>query len=278
MPTHIEKSMGKLRDFYQILFEDRSLLVSAFEALDIKQFKKRLIAQTGRAQFPTIEFSDVVGTDELEIINYTYLGGNSLPTDMALIKELARSIPGCVFLEIGSWRGETMSNVATVAEECYSLTLGVEDMQRLGMSGEFRDSHGLFTKGIKNLKVFYHDSLTFDFGRLPRRPNLVFVDGDHSYEAVKKDTENAFKVLNSEDDVIVWHDYGYNTEEVRVDVMAAIYDGTPDHLKKHLYHVSNTMCAIYTRKNYPQRFAQFPEMPNKTFELNIRIKPLSNPE
>lgn len=37
--------------------------------------------------------------------------------------------------------------------------------------------------------------------------DLVFIDGCHHYEYVKKDTQNAIKYLKS-GGMIIWHDYG----------------------------------------------------------------------
>src|SRR5690606_41176729 len=57
------------------------------------------------------------------------------------------------------------------------------------------------------------------------------------------DTENVFKHLIHENSIIVWHDYAYNPEKVRFEVMQGILDGIPKKFHSNIYHVANTMCA-----------------------------------
>src|ERR1700719_3581279 len=60
---------------------------------------------------PQIDLLELLpGLDET-ISPYSYLEGQALPTDIALLKGLARKRPGCRYLEIGSWRGESLANM-----------------------------------------------------------------------------------------------------------------------------------------------------------------------
>jgi hypothetical protein len=52
----------------------------------------------------------------------------------------------------------------------------------------------------------FGDSATFDFSDFHNAMDLVFVDAGHSYEYVKSDTLNAFKMLKP-GGTIIWHDY-----------------------------------------------------------------------
>lgn len=263
----------RAKELVRITLTDRSLFEPTFQKKRESEYRVRLLNGFKSDRLPSIDLLQFIPTGSSEIVNYTYLSGNSLPTDMALIKEVARSFEDCVFLEIGSWRGETLSNIAQVARRCFSLTLGPDDMKRLGFHTNTINSHGLFTKGMSNVEEFFHNSMTFDFSKLPERPNLIFVDGDHSYEAVKQDTQNAFRILK-EDGIIIWHDYGSDTEHVRHEVMAAIVDGTPAELRQHLYHVSNTLCAIFTKKAYPATTIKPPVIPDKKFTVHLQIAKL----
>jgi len=263
----------RIAELIRIALTNRSLFEPTFQRKRELEFRAQLLKSYKSDRFPSISLSEFMPSDICEIINYTYLSGNSLPTDMALIKEVARGMEDCVFLEIGSWRGETMSNIARVARRCFSLTLGPEDMKKLGYQENTIRSHGFFTRGLNNVEEFFHDSMTFDYQSLPERPNLIFVDGDHSYEAVKRDTKNAFEILQP-DGVIIWHDYGSDTEHVRHEVMAAIVDGTPLEKRKHLYHVSNTLCAIYTTEKHNAAIVNPPVIPDKTFTIGIKLEKL----
>jgi hypothetical protein len=54
--------------------------------------------------------------------------------------------------------------------------------------------------------------------------------------------------------------------------LAGILDGAPEHLKDNLYHVSNTMCAIYINKKLKTTAPDFPLKPTKVFKLSLKVK------
>ena len=73
---------------------------------------------------------------------------------------------------------------------------------------------------------------------------------------------------------IVWHDYSPLYEIIDYEVFAGILDGTPIEFRKHLYQVSNTYCAIFTKKNYPTKQLDYPTVPDKQFIVNIKAEAL----
>lgn len=114
--------------------------------------------------------------------------------------------------------------------------------------------------------------MTYDFKSLHKKFDLIFIDGDHRYEYVKNDTQKVFEHLMHEQTIVVWHDYAYNPEKFRPEVLAGILDGIPVEFRKNLYHVSNTMCAIFIKKQFPTSILQSPVTPNKTFSLKIESR------
>jgi hypothetical protein len=60
---------------------------------------------------------------------------------------------------------------------------------------------------VQRIQQVYGDSATFDFQTFEGRCDLVFVDGSHAYDYVRKDTETALR-LCARPGVILWHDYG----------------------------------------------------------------------
>jgi hypothetical protein len=110
---------------------------------------------------------------------------------------------------------------------------------------------------------------------LDKKFDLIFVDGDHSYQGVLNDTKKVFSLLKDENSVIVWHDYGYNPEKPRHSVLLAILEGIPSQEHQHLYHVSNTMCAIYSKRNLKAENLIFPMKPDKIFDINLKCKPVN---
>lgn len=217
---------------------------------------------------PTIDLLDLVpGIDET-IAPYCYMNGSSRTVDLALIKAVARRFPDCRYLEIGALRGESLANVAEVARECVAVSLSDEEIIERGWGEEFRKNNGLFLGNVPNLTRIGHDSLTFDFSTIGTF-DLVFVDGDHSYEGVLSDTRSAFSVRRNDDSIIIWHDYGFEYETTRWSVMAGILDGAPADARGHIYHVSNTLCAIYVNGAYRTSFAEHPVIPNKVFSVRV---------
>lgn len=204
---------------------------------------------------------------------YAYLSGATMPIDIALLRALAKRYHVQDYFEIGTWRGESVANLADVAPNCVTFNLPKEAIMELTHNELYADLHSFFSKELDRVEQLYGDSQTFDFTPYQGRFDMVFVDGDHHYESVKKDTETAFKLLKNERSIIVWHDYGLDPETIRWDVLAAILDGTPADKRDHLYHISNTLCAVYL----PETFDTHPlvpyETPNHYFEINIKAHP-----
>jgi predicted O-methyltransferase YrrM len=225
---------------------------------------------------PTIDLLDVTPDLDETIDPYCFMNGSSRTVDMALLKALARQFPRCRYLEIGTLRGESIVNVAAIAEECVSVSLSDQEMTQRGWTGNYLKNNGLFLGAVSNLKRVGHDSSTFDFSSLGKF-DMVFVDGDHSYEGVMQDTRSAFSVLRDERSIIVWHDYGLEFEAPRWSVMAGILDAAPERERRRIYHVSNTLCAIYTRREFPTAIIEHPAVPNKVFSVRVSAKKLSSP-
>lgn len=236
-------------------------------------YKKQILEKKFPIQLPTIDLLDLFnGSFESELDNYTYLENTSTALDLALLKELARGIKDCQYFEIGSLRGESLFNVSKVSKHCTSLTLSHEQMKQFNFKPTLLKSANMFNRFIDNLTLIEDNSLTYDFSKLGKF-DLIFIDGDHTYAGVKSDTANVFKHLIHENSIIVWHDYTYSPETVRHEVLAGILDGIPASDHKFLYHVSNTMCAMYSRNpNLKASMLNFPTVPNKTFKIKIKAE------
>lgn len=241
---------------------------------DEEDFRKRLIKSYGYERFRTIDIRNFLNVEETVVNHYTFLDGTSMLTDHALLKSIAEKIQECEYLEIGTWRGESILNVADTNANCTSINLSKDDILKSGIDKKYAELNGcLITEKYTNIKRIYADSMKFDFSTLNKKFDLIFVDGDHSYNAVKSDTANVFKLLRDENSVIVWHDYGYNPEKPRYSTIAGILDGLPEDALKHLYHVSNTMCAVYTKKSFESVLIDPPTFPEKIFNIRFSIKP-----
>ncbi len=202
--------------------------------------------------FPTIFPDDLSGNsfgEKLEL--FSFLEGGSLPTDLALLKLLARKFERCKYFEIGTWRGESVVNVSDVADICYTLNLSDEEMKIRGLPKEYIDQHGFFSNSKENIIHLKGDSMKFDFQSPGLKFDLIFIDGDHHYDAVRNDTEEVFKHLVHENSIVVWHDYKNISGDIRFEVLAGILDGLPGELHTYIYYIAHTRSVVFIRQKIP---------------------------
>lgn len=216
---------------------------------------------------PEVSFFSLVEAP-IVVAPFAFLDGGSLPTDLALLRALGSRNCNSYF-EIGTWRGESVRNVADIVPECTSLHLGAEGMRKRGWSEEYILQHEYFSSGHQNIKHVYGDSREFDFSAFEQKQDLVFVDGDHHFDSVVSDTRAAFRLLKDEHSMIVWHDYGTSPEHVRWSVLHGILKGTPPEKRSNLYAVSNTLCAVYLPEKLHTRQRSYPAIPENYFSIEI---------
>ncbi|MBK9673337.1 MAG: class I SAM-dependent methyltransferase [Bacteroidetes bacterium] len=233
---------------------------------------KNKVIQTYRLPqgLKTIDLLELFPDFEEKISSYSFLEGTSLISDIALLKKLALRYDNCQYIEFGSWRGESIANISQVTNNTTSLSFSNAEMRAIGLPAEVINTSRVFLKNAKNINFIEHNTQTYDFTKLEKQFDLIFVDADHEYEGVKIDTQNAFKLLKNENSIIVWHDYGKSTENINWPVFAGIMDGAPsDEHRKKIYRISNTLCAIYINgsfnASYPTKY-----FPNKTFEVTVK--------
>lgn len=223
---------------------------------------------------PVVTMDQLVDRDTVSLEPLTFLDGGSLPTDLMLLAGLAEGIRDCRYFEIGTWRGESASVVASRASQCHTLCLSDAEMRARGMHERTIRSHRLFSGAIPNVVQHRGDSRTFDFRSLGQQFDLVFIDGDHHYDTVLSDTRNVFSHLVHEHTMVVWHDYGVQPDRVRFEVMAAILDGAGPQRAAGIYHVAHTKCALYTGRSLTALPPRFPAIPGEYYALELTRKKL----
>ncbi|MFM6965090.1 MAG: class I SAM-dependent methyltransferase [Sphingomonadales bacterium] len=207
---------------------------------------------------------------EVKIAPYAFLSGSSLPTDFALLQLLCRKFKVATYFEIGTWRGESAANVAPFVKQVYTLNLPDETLKEMGQSNAYIQSHRFFSKHLSNVTHLFGDSATFDWQPFARQMDLIFIDGDHSTEAVERDTRNTLQLQKNQDSIIVWHDAKSDTEYPRYEVLLGIYNGLPKSMHQHVYLVKNSLCAVYLPQHPKGEPIEINALPTKSFELTIK--------
>jgi hypothetical protein len=137
---------------------------------DDKYWRNKVADEFGfPAGLPVLQADELFGDFNETVEPFAFLDGGSLPTDLALLKKLARRFPGCSYFEIGTWRGESVANVASVAGPCFTLNLSASEMKQMGLNKEYIDLHGFFSKALNNVTHLEGNSLTYDFQGLNRK-------------------------------------------------------------------------------------------------------------
>ncbi|WP_169463245.1 class I SAM-dependent methyltransferase [Kaistella palustris] len=221
---------------------------------------------------PQIEIKDLNGGNAVEEVESFLLDGSSLITDLQLLATLANRESVQTYFEIGTWRGESVHNVAKFTKDCTTLNLSAKEMEKLGWEKKYAQQHGILSEGNPRIIHLTGNTRNFDFKGLQKKYDLIFIDGDHSYDMVVSDTKNVFAHLLHENSIVVWHDYAYSAQKIRFEVFKGILDGIGAENHRYLYHPKNTMCAVFTKDKLAATVFDALEIPSKIFEINIKQK------
>ena len=248
-------------------------LLTHVVAGDVGAWRTRVLAHAGRASdkgLPLVPLAHFLGHDDTTVRPFAFREGGSLPTDLLLLRALARRVPHSRYFEIGTWRGESAANVAAVAAEVFTLNLSAAEIRALGLPEAYIGLHGFFSRPLPNVTHLYGNSATYDFGTLSRPFDVIFIDGDHRYEAVRTDTRRVFEHLVGPDTVVVWHDASRQPGEPRWEVLAGLHDGLPVTASGHLVQVENTLCALYSPTPLPTKAIEPFAGPETWFEVTVK--------
>lgn len=226
------------------------------------------------AGLPVLELMDFFQDESETVVPFAFLGGGSMPTDLALIRAVLRKYPTENYLEIGTWRGESVANAAALVKNAYTLNLPDKAIRTLPHGEEYVGVLRQFSEKLPNVTHIQADSNTFDFKSLGVKFGLIFIDGDHSYNSVRADTRNILDVLEP-GGIIIWHDYTRHIDEIRWSVLNGILDGLPSEMHSRLYGISHSLCAIYL----PHAFGDYVcarlnphRKPQRFFSVTINVE------
>lgn len=212
----------------------------------------------------------------LMINDITFLNGGSTIMDYFFLQAVAIRLKAKTFLEIGTWTGESIGSLAEIVEKCFSISLPDNDLGLINVFEDYCNKENFsryFSRKINNILHFEENSFEFDFSKIPEKIDLVFIDGDHSYQGISSDTKNVFNKCGYDESVIIWHDFKTSRNELIETTFEAVIENIPMEYRGNLYAVQGNLCGIYIPHKYKHLF-EFEERKQKLFsyEVNISVK------
>jgi predicted O-methyltransferase YrrM len=208
----------------------------------------------GASAVENIEFRDI------PFLYDTRVEGYIDDHQRAIIAALVGGLGARTFFEIGTSLGRTAWTVAHHNPDVRIWTLDVpptegvdETALKLGADDRayFRpaDRCGEAFRGTgesERITQLWGDSATFDYGPYAGQMDFVYVDGAHSYEYVRSDSQRALELLTPRG-TIVWDDYvtGPGVYEYLGELAPS--------LDEPIYHLFDTRMAIYSRQQFVNR-------------------------
>lgn len=131
--------------------------------------------------------------------------GHTNKTDMLYVSAVAKHSGAVKMFEFGTYMGRTTRYLAHNNPHGHVFTLNLPPER----DSRYAPFMGVLFKGQeeeKRITQLHTDSREFDTTPYRQQFDFVFVDGDHSYELVKNDTQKAFELLKP-GGIIMWHDY-----------------------------------------------------------------------
>jgi predicted O-methyltransferase YrrM len=183
----------------------------------------------------------------------------SRPNEVQILSALVSYLKPQNLFEIGTYNGYTTLHLASnssLNSTVYTLDLPPDfeiDLQNQEQLSKYSyddilvaelSKKNVLNRMYKNSEYkrkiieIFGDSKSYDFSPYYGKMDFIFIDGNHSYEYVKSDTENAFKML-SENGVIVWHDFDYI---IHRDIFKYLNTLVKDF---KIYSIAHTRFAIY---------------------------------
>lgn len=167
---------------------------------------------------PSINVLDICpGTQRWILQSFPSVGASVSPMECAALAALAHLVKAERIFEFGTYKGVSTTQLALnlvdggmvftldLPEDhpAYSLPIPKPEEQKIAAEG---GKGILIPRDLLDRVTFLSsDSATFDESPYLETIDLVFVDGAHSYEYVKNDTEKGWKMLRP-GGVLAWHD------------------------------------------------------------------------
>lgn len=210
---------------------------------------------TQPTRLPQGAWSELLPSSPIRLVATAKADGNVNLAELAVLAQAAAAIPvGTMIVEIGTFDGRTTLNLAVNAPAptrvvtldlppgdaaAYALAPGERhyvDKPRPG--ARIRAAAPPWSDSSVRITQLSGDSATFDWTPYAGQAGLVFVDGSHAYDYVRKDSESARRLVAS-GGLVLWHDYG------RWDGVTRALEEFEDACRLGLRHVRGTSLVLW---------------------------------
>lgn len=118
---------------------------------------------------------------------------------------------GSIIVEIGSYHGASAACLAAASINQRIPIYCIDTWMNDAVSDDRGDTLGIFLKNVQPVgkNITCVRGYSFDvFSNIPDKIDLLFIDGDHSYEGVKKDLQYYLPKMNI-NGMLIMHDYSF---------------------------------------------------------------------
>lgn len=138
-------------------------------------------------------------------------------TERALLYHLAKVAPSRPILEIGSYLGASAYFLAAARDrvDYEGQVICIDTWQNDAMTegardtfAQFRANTRSFTERITPLRGYSHDVVEAARALAPEGIGMLFIDGDHSWESVRRDWD-CYRYLLGPGAIVAFHDIGW---------------------------------------------------------------------
>lgn len=247
--------------------------ISQYQLKDVSTFQVNIIRNLGmkvqeELKYRTINLGALLAEQKsMRVGELTFIPGGSGVLDYALLPILAKMLEKKVYLEIGTYIGESINIMSEVCDKVYSVTADPDSSYGMRIWCRHYDIPHYSGRLVNDEKVttFYMDSKEFDFSEIGKKVEIYFIDGDHSYNGVFQDTKNVFQ-NRREDSIVVWHDFKEQRNNYNANVVCAVRDAIGEKFE-NVYVFNNNMCGIYL----PDKYQKFFELCEGRYEENAPL-------
>lgn len=155
----------------------------------------------------SVALEDIIDRQRVRILHPTAQNGDVTTYELYVLNCLVKSIGPKNIFEIGTLHGRTTVNLLDSAE-------GLETLYTLDIMEELPSNRFAGHPRADHVKRIVCDSRDLDTTPYRRRMDFVFIDADHTYDAVVNDSKKAMEML-SNPGVLVWHDYTFVSDTKR---------------------------------------------------------------